>query len=75
MTTPAAALLNLLGFIMGSGLYAMLLTMVLREPSPVYDPYNARRTIATVLVPTTEPPQYRLLIGELAGGRRPEAVL
>jgi signal transduction histidine kinase len=38
--------------------------------SPAYDPYNARRTIATVLVPTTEPPQYRLSIGELAGGRR-----
>jgi len=27
-------------------------------------------TIATVIVPTSEPPQYRLLIGELAGGRR-----
>jgi hypothetical protein len=32
MTTPAAALLNLLGFIMGTGLYAMLLVMVLRGP-------------------------------------------
>ncbi len=34
------------------------------------DSRYARQTIATVFVPTTEPPQYRLLIGELAGGRR-----
>lgn len=31
---------------------------------------QARRTLAIALVPTTEAPQYRLLIGELAGGRR-----
>jgi signal transduction histidine kinase len=29
-----------------------------------------RKTVAAVLVPTTEPPQYRLLISELSGGRR-----
>jgi two-component system LytT family sensor kinase len=34
------------------------------------DSRYARQTIATVFVPTAEPPQYRLLIGELAGGRR-----
>jgi signal transduction histidine kinase len=34
------------------------------------DSRYARQTIATVLVPTAESPQYRLLIGELAGGRR-----
>ncbi len=34
------------------------------------DPHYAQRIIATVLVPAAEPPQYRLLIGELAGGRR-----
>ncbi|MBO0783821.1 MAG: hypothetical protein J2P37_33860, partial [Ktedonobacteraceae bacterium] len=32
MTIPATTLLNLLGFITGSALYAMLLVMVLREP-------------------------------------------
>ncbi len=31
---------------------------------------NGRKTVATVLVPTTEPPQYCLLISELVGGRR-----
>lgn len=34
------------------------------------DPLRTRPTMATVGVPTTDPPQYRLLIGELAGGRR-----
>jgi len=31
---------------------------------------DGHQTTATVLVPTAEPPQYRLLVGELAGGRR-----
>lgn len=31
---------------------------------------NAQLATASVLVPTSEAPQYRLLIGELAGGRR-----
>ncbi|MDX2033761.1 MAG: histidine kinase [Blastocatellia bacterium] len=31
---------------------------------------HARRAMATVQVPVSDPPQYRLLIGELAGGRR-----
>jgi two-component system, LytTR family, sensor kinase len=34
------------------------------------DTSSAPRASASALVPTTEAPQYRLLIGELAGGRR-----
>jgi histidine kinase/histidine kinase/DNA gyrase B/HSP90-like ATPase len=39
-------------------------------PTPSFHHNARRRTIATVIVPTSEQPQYRLLIGELAGGRR-----
>jgi two-component system LytT family sensor kinase len=36
-----------------------------------YPPHQqSHQVTATVLVPTTDPPQYHLLIGELSGGRR-----
>jgi signal transduction histidine kinase len=39
-----------------------------RSASSLHD--ARRRTIATLLIPVSDSPQYRLLIGELAGGRR-----